>query len=216
MSMTIGVNYSNYYFDIEPEGLKPVLTVFIEIFLLVKPFDLNQLGIDSHKFRFEYKKIVYNHNNDDGTSINHIINNIISGNESNLNDQKLSLGNTQDILNQMNKLFGEYYIGSNMKIVLISHYSINKLRSLAYDLFNQFPIVNRKNNPVNYISQIQLKDLNLTKLIMFTSSSIIKPKLTLTFFTGELNMNKISVIEYYIYMLKGTIPGSLSYDLFRR
>ena len=131
--------------------------------------------------------------------------------------------NVNDIILNIENLLDIFYSPKNIKIAIISNQDITTLKQIVHVSFDKLINSNLSIKPEHTIEVSDLYQLVPLSKISFHQFIWHKPKqethlkiLKLILFSGEYQLKGLTQLSYFIYMLSGERPGSLSNDLKKR
>ena len=205
---------SLYYFDIDSKGFESALEEIGNILSTVPTLydDTGNAIISDLKKLYEEE--------DDKTNMSLLLDYLLSI-QSHHYDHTFANGlagnfhNVKLLKENFKELFNEFYSPKNIKIALISPYSIKEQKELCQKYFGG--LKNRNN-----ISQEINTNINIDK-IAFHQFIWSKPKRTndnksfsIILYSHDYKLKGLSPLYYFKYMLEGERPGTLPYNLKQR
>ena len=204
---------SNYYFDIENKGFESAIMEFSNM-LNSKPLFYEG---DPKNLINDLRDIYEKENEDINQDI--LIDYIASSNSNNYdkyfqNGHNRTFSDYHTIESNLEELFNIYYSPQNIKIALISNYSINDLKQICHKYFNKLKI--KDNSEIDEAYQNKISELKLTKFIWTKPNFFSEDRyLKLVLFSKDYQFKGLTPLSFFLYLLEGQRSNSVFYYLGR-
>lgn len=215
LKYNIDENVSNYYFEIDADFFREAVVKFGSV-IFTKP---NMYDKDKVKIFSDIKKVFSNEDNR-GMLISYIMARYYFELQEDIQKGDVVFySDESEVVNYYNELYNIFYSPENVKIAMISKFSIYEMKKISFDAFSQYEKrkLKSKENILEINSPIPLERISLSKFIWHKPLSNVLKKYRIMIFPEDFDYGtSLSAIYYVCYMLDGRRPGSLQFDLKNR